>query len=97
GLRGHIAIAHTRTAAMVLAFASPGLRVVDGGDEAAALAPIPVGILEKIDHEAGTRSSLNDVSNETAARSAFPLRDHLVAVLKSWGVRTLGEFAALPS
>ena len=46
GLRAHIAIASTRTAAMVLALSSPGLRVVEDGQEAAALAPIPIGILE---------------------------------------------------
>ena len=45
GLRAHIAIARTCTAAMVLALSSPGLRVVEDGQEAAALAPIPIGIL----------------------------------------------------
>jgi protein ImuB len=100
GLRAHIAIAPSRTTAMVLAYASPGLRVVDAGDEAAALAPIPIGILEKIHcHEEGTQSTQSAQKSfplKTSANSAFPLGD-LLGVLRQWGIRTLGEFAALPS
>src|SRR5215467_11812560 len=60
GLRAHIAIARTRTAAMVLALSSPGVRVVDDGQEPAALASIPISILEKIrEYEEGTQSSQN--------------------------------------
>jgi protein ImuB len=82
GLRAHIAIARTRTAAMILALSSPGLRVIENGQEMAALAPIPIGVLEKVpDYEEGSRAS---------GWSLEP-------VLKQWGIRTLGEFAALPS
>jgi protein ImuB len=49
GMRIHVAIASTRTAAMLLALARPGLTLVAPGDEAAALAPLAIGILEKID------------------------------------------------
>src|SRR5439155_21829942 len=38
----------TRIAAIVLALARPGLTVVEPGEEAAALATIPVGVLDKI-------------------------------------------------
>jgi protein ImuB len=48
GLRVHVALAATRTAAMVLAHARPGLTVVQPGSEAAALASIPVGLLENV-------------------------------------------------
>src|SRR5262245_45523653 len=48
GIRGHVAVGATRTAALVLAIARPGLTIVARGDEAAALAPIHIGILEKI-------------------------------------------------
>ena len=51
GVRVHVAVAATRTTALVLAIARPGLTVVDPGGEAAALAPLPIGILEKIDHD----------------------------------------------
>jgi protein ImuB len=78
GLRAHIAIARTRTAAMVLALSSPGLRVVDDGQEAVALAPIPIGILEKIHEDEEGVAKISDA-------------------LKQWGIRTLGECAALPS
>jgi protein ImuB len=81
GLRAHIAIARTRTAARVLALSAPGLRVVEAGQEAAALAPIPIGILEKIEDEDRPQRSPAEI----------------LSVLKTWGIRTLGEFAALPS
>ena len=48
GLRVQIAIAATRTVAMVVAVARPGVTVIRRGDEAAALAPLPLGILENI-------------------------------------------------
>ncbi len=74
GLRLQVAVAATRTAAMVLAHARPGLTVIERSGEAAALAPLPVGILEKV-------------------HPACPV----VPALKRWGVKTLGEFAALPA
>ena len=46
GARVHVAVAATRMAALVLAHARPGLTVVDPGEEAAALAPMRIGILE---------------------------------------------------
>ncbi|MEO8258642.1 MAG: hypothetical protein ABI868_14940 [Acidobacteriota bacterium] len=73
GLRLQVAVAATRTAAMVLAHARPGLTVVERSGEAAALAPLPVGLLEQVD-------------------PACPV----IPALKRWGVRTLGELAALP-
>src|ERR1700716_2879307 len=42
GVRAHVAVAGTRMAALVLALARPGLTVVARGDEAAALAPLPI-------------------------------------------------------
>ena len=83
GLRAHIAVAHTRTAARVLACSAPGLRVVEAGGEAAALAPIPLGIFEKIEND------------DQPLRS--PGTPEMLSILKTWGIRTLGEFAALPS
>ncbi|HEY2906374.1 MAG TPA: DNA polymerase Y family protein [Vicinamibacterales bacterium] len=47
GIRAHVAVAGTRMAAMVLAQARPGLSVVARGEEAAALAPIAIDILQK--------------------------------------------------
>src|SRR2546428_2839925 len=52
GLRVHVALAGTRMAALVLVHARPGLTLVEPGEEAEALAPLPIGILEKIAPEA---------------------------------------------
>ena len=48
GERVHVAVAATRMAALVLAQARPGLTVVEPGREAETLAPLPIGILEKV-------------------------------------------------
>src|SRR5258708_37725535 len=42
GLRVHVAVAGTRTAAVLLALARPGLTVIAKGDEATALASLPL-------------------------------------------------------
>jgi protein ImuB len=86
GMRVQVGIAATRTAAMILAVASPGLTVVDPGGEAAALAPLPIDILEKVSLETSAfKLQTSDFKLET------------LSTLKSWGIRTLGAFAALPS
>jgi protein ImuB len=108
GLRVHIAVAGTRTAALVLAQARPGLTVVPRGEEAAALAPIPIGVLGILLSDSVTgpdqrRSVLNtreghgpSVSGAgvgpRASKESGPL-----PVFKSWGLRTLGDLAALPA
>jgi protein ImuB len=79
GERVHVAIAATRTTALVMTLSRPGLTVVDPGGEAAALAPIPVGVLEKI----------SDHDPEHSASS-------VISAVKHWGLKTLGELAALP-
>jgi protein ImuB len=73
GLRAQVAVAGTRTAAIVLAQARPGLTVVGAGGEAAALASVPIGLLEKVVEGAPC------------------------SMLKTWGIRTFGELAALPA
>jgi protein ImuB len=98
GVRVHVAVASTCTAALVLAIATPGLTVVasDGDAVLEALAPLPIGILERIgcvrDHDGqrGDRKSRNvSVPTEDSAISAL-------SAFKRWGLRTLGELAALP-
>jgi protein ImuB len=88
GVRAHVAVAATRTAALVLALARPGLTIVASGDEASALQPISLGVLEQL----GEEPSAAGVS---AAQQADAASD-TIAVLKRWGLRTLGELAALP-
>ena len=86
GMRAHIALAATHTAAAVLALARPGVTVVEPGEQAAALAPLPIGLLEQIQPQ-------NTPNPPTASRAES--RDAVSAV-KHWGIRTLGELAALP-
>jgi protein ImuB len=86
GIRAHIGVARTRMAAMVVALAHPGLTVVPRGEEAAALDALPVALLEKIVVDESTQP----LDHKNPAVSA-------VAGFKRWGLRTLGEVAALPA
>ena len=82
GVRVHVAVAATRMAALVLAHARPGVTIAAPGDQAAALAAIPIGILQHVMDIDGIGAGL--------ARPADQ------ATFKRWGVKTLGELAALP-
>jgi len=86
GIRGHVAIACTRTAALILSIARPGLTVVARGEEGDALASLAVDILGK--SEVG---SLKSVA-ETAQTSDF-----ILPTFTRWGLRTLGDLASLPT
>jgi hypothetical protein len=85
GVYVHVAIARTRSAALVLALARPGLTVVEPGKEREFLAPLPIGVLEK-----AHGSWLTGHGPEPSALSLEPL-------CARWGIKTIGEFAALPS
>lgn len=91
GMRVHVGVAGTRTAAVVIALATPGVNVVAQGEEAKALASIPIGILEKIpdDGTQRTQSSQRNIDQKNFAVLA-------VLAFKRWGLTTLGELAALP-
>jgi len=91
GMRVNVAVAAARMAALVLAQARPGLTVVEPGEEAAALAPVPIGILEKI-HGHQPQSPPNAQNQEDPKTSAISA----ISAVKRWGVKTLGELAALP-
>jgi protein ImuB len=87
GLRVHIAVAATSTAAILLAHARAGLTVVPAGAEAATLAPLPLSALAHLDF--GLRAS--DSRHE--AGSQEPEANQL----KRWGLKTLGDLAAIPA
>jgi protein ImuB len=70
GFRASFAVSTNFHAARMLAAASRGITVIPPGDEAKALANLPVALLEIPDDHAET--------------------------LAIWGIRTLGELAALP-
>jgi protein ImuB len=75
GLRVHVAIAATQTAAVVLAIARPGVVVVEPNTEAGAIARVTIDIFRKIVGEA----------------------DDAIGVFRRWGLKTLGDLAALPA
>jgi protein ImuB len=91
GMHVHVAVAGTRMAAVVIALATPGVTIAPSGEEASALASIPIGILEKIPDEGTqrTQSSQRNIDQKNFAVLA-------VLALKRWGLTTLGELAALP-
>ena len=93
GLRVHVAVAGTRTAAVLLALARPGLTVVAPGGEAEALAALAIGILEKVCDDDGMPSP--ESTQSRSDRKGFAALTGLA--FKKWGLKTLGELAALPS
>jgi protein ImuB len=87
GLSVHIAVAATSTAAIVLARGRAGLTVVPAGEEAAALAPLPLRLLSQLGF------GLQPPAVGPDAGSLEPE----VGRLTRWGLRTLGDLASLPS
>jgi protein ImuB len=77
GLRVRVAIAGTRTAARLLVRYRAGLTIVEPGNEAAVVAPLPIALL-------------GDLSSNTRTTDQL-------ATFRRWGLRTLGDLAALPS
>ena len=91
GVRAHVAVAGTRMAALLLALARPGLTVIAPRRKKPALAPLAIGILEKIDDDRTQSSqSTQKISIETFRLCGLCVQD-------GWGLRTLGELASLPA
>ena len=86
GMRVHVGVAGTRMAAVVIALATPGVTIVAPGDEAAALASMPIGILASLKSQVS--SLLCGANPETS--------DLKLETFRRWGLTTLGELAALP-
>src|SRR5262252_2759826 len=84
GLRVHVAIAGTQTAAVVMAIARPGVVVIEPGGEAAAIAPVSLQILRGA-------ALLGPPFGD--AESVAPQ----IEVFHRWGLKTLGDLAALPA
>ncbi len=118
GCPADVAIAASRTAAMLLAFACDGLTVVPPGEEQRMLAPLPLGVLRQLAEIAeaapsapgGKRKTENTAGGSQQAAGSgtakSPNREiakskneslPVVALFRRWGLRTLGDLAALPS
>ena len=99
GLRVRVAIAGTRTAARLLVRYRAGLTIVEPGNEAAAVAPLPIELLGDVcglgirePRTLNSRTQTSDPNPESRIR----IPDQL-ATFRRWGLRTLGDLAALPS
>jgi protein ImuB len=121
----HVAVAATQTAAILLASMRPGITVVEDGEHAAALAPLPLRSLEVLTDTGargrGQGASLGlgapafalwatadkrgsglgpkekEVARQRDTSSLVPSPQSLAPSLSRWGIRTLGQLAALPA
>ena len=116
GLRVRVAITGTRTASRLLVRHRAGLTIVEPGNEAAAVAPLPIALLGELtnDSECATRGPRTANFRTANARSPKPeaarspsldvardalsdrRRAEVIATFRRWGLRTLGDLAALP-
>ena len=106
GLVVRVAVASTRMAALLATQGRSGLTVVLPGTEAATLASLPLAVLKQL-----AKVQANGTSTRRSGRIRKPSRDVvsaspvllalpalvLVPVVQRWGLKTLGELAALPS
>ena len=89
GLRVRIAIAGTRTAARLLAHHRAGITIVKPGDEAAALADLPIALLAIFRPPEPIEPHPIEPIEPIAPIEPIP-------TLRRWGLRSLGDLAALP-
>ena len=98
GLYLRIAVAATRTAALLVVQERSGLTVIEPGREAATLALLPLDVLKALAQGQAQRTMTRArrgtlVSGAALAIPAFAL----LSTVRRWGVRTLGNLAHLPS
>ena len=98
GLCVRVAIASTRTAARLLVCAASGpVTVVGPGTEAAALAQLPIQRLAVLASDEPVAPSHPRTLGRTLAPSAASSHVAVLSTFRRWGLRTLGEVAALPA
>src|SRR6185503_17693093 len=88
GLQIRVAIAGTRTAARLMVRYRAGITIIEPGTEAAALALLPLALLGNL----AVNSQL-----PTPNAQPLPTPNFQLEVFKRWGLRTLGDIAALPA
>ncbi len=89
-LQARVAIGPTRTTTRLLARVRAGLTVVDETGQLAALAPLPIDAIAALIGD-GAGPGRGATGPPAGSRES-----DLVLTLRRWGIRTLGELAALP-
>ena len=109
GMLVHVALAGTQTAAIVLALARPGLTVIEPGSESSALAPLSLETLARVfaaiqgpDFFYLPGAPPPGLMPSRRCARAYPEQDaadrcRSLETFRSWGLKTLGELAALPA
>ena len=121
GVMARVAVAATRSAALLLSHVRPGLTIVEPGAEAATLAPLAIRALDAVSGcaappPAGSSppppaarfyrtSPMQDIARahgrqrvrgSAGAAEARARYESMMETFTRWGVRTLGDLAALP-
>ena len=89
GLQVRVAVAATRSAARLFVHHRAGLTVIEPGREAEMLASLPLSLLEAL---TTPKSQPPTTNHQPPTTNHQPPTD----TLRQWGLRTLGDFAALP-
>src|SRR4029079_5708370 len=79
-----------------------GLTIIEPGSEAAALSPLPLALLGQLDpapvnSQQPTPNSQRPTPSRRSTLEVARWELGIGAVFRQWGMRTLGELAALPS
>ena len=93
GLCARVAVATTRMAALLAVQGRAGLTVIPPGLEAASLASLPLGVLKALAEIQASGASKTGQARPPLALPAFAL----LSTVRRWGLKTLGDLAALPS
>ena len=100
GLYLRIAVASTRTAALLVVQEWGGLTVIEPGREAVTLASLSLDVLKALAlaqaQPQGTATRARRGTRVTGTALAIPAFA-LLSTVRRWGVRTLGDLAHLPS
>ncbi len=95
GLEVSVAVGANPDVAACAARALPGVTVIPAGREAEALAGLPVETLTAHGPLA-IRNPQSEIRNSPPAKHSFEQQE-ILETLNAWGIRSLGELAALPA
>ena len=103
-LQVRVAVASRKMAALLATQGRCGLTVIPPGGEAEALSTLPLAVLKKLSSAQASGPSMH--KRQRAQRTTIQLADPaclavsvaaLLPVVQRWGIKTLGELAALPT